>query len=168
MKVARFAVAVAFGISLLHAGAAPAPSRARQEDRLPGPDSRSPRYETQDRPVFQPRCSRCAWTARDLSQRNGDSARSGSRPSRRSPRAPTSSCSTLLTAPPRPPSSSPRQTSCPCGHVRQHLRCRLLRRIDEAAIGALQASALLAAMKAPAKPTIVMLHGDRPVAMRMS
>jgi D-xylose transport system substrate-binding protein len=163
MKVARFAVAVTFGISLLACGTGPS------TQVVPGkkiaflvPDSRSPRYETQDRPVFQAKvqsmCLDCS-----VIYRNADGDAAAQRQQAESALAAganvivldpvdgTAAAAIVRTAAKRHVPVIGYDNTSDLGYYVG---------FDEAAIGALQASALLAAMKAPAKPTIVMLHGD--------
>lgn len=165
MKVARFALAVAFGLSLVACGTSPS------TQVVPGkkiaflmPDTRA-RFEALDRPVFQAKIqSLCLDCSVLYSNAGGDAAAQR----RQAEAALAAGANVLVLDPVDPVASAAIVHSAAKHHVPVIAYDGLILNtsevgyyvgFDETAIGTLQASALLAAMKA-STPTVVMLHGD--------
>jgi len=125
------------------------------------PDSRSPRYETQDRPVFQAKvqsmCLDCSVIYRNA---NGDSAAQR----QQAESALAAGAKTYRARPvdgtAAPPSSSPPPNVMSCARTTTPQMSATSSDSTRPPSARCRRPPLLAAMKAPAKPTIVMLHGD--------
>ena len=167
MKVARVAAAVAFSLSIVACGTSPT------TQVVPGkkiaflmPDSKTPRYENKDRPLFQAKvqsvCLDCEVLYRNA---NGDA----SVQSHQAESALAAGANVLVLDPVDVRAASSTVAAAAKRHVPVIAYDGLILNtvqlgyyvgFDEGAIGELQSSALLAAMKGSAKPTVVLLHGD--------
>lgn len=166
MKVARIAVALVFGLALVACGTSPS------TQIVPGkkiafllPDSRTPRFDAQDRPMFQAKvqslCLDCSVLYRNA---NGDAAAQR----QQAESALAAGANVIVLDPVDGATAAAILHSSVKRHVPVIAYDRLVNTsylgyyvgFDEWAIGTLQGSALLAAMKTPATPTVVMLHGD--------
>ena len=129
------------------------------------PDS-APRYESQDVPLFQAKlrslCSDCELVYRNA---NGDPAAQR----QQADSALAAGASVLVLDAVDPSTASVIVAAAAKKHVLVIAYDRLILNtpelayyvsFDNAAVGALQASALLSAMKGAANPTVVMIHGD--------
>lgn len=166
MKVARFAAAVAFSLSIVACGTSPS------TQVVPGkkiaflmPDSKT-RYESKDRPLFQTKvqsvCLDCEVIYRNA---NGDALVQ----SQQAESVLAGGANVLVLDPVDPRAASSIVAAAAKRHVPVVAYDGLILNtaqlayfvgFDEGAIGALQSSALLAAMKSSAKPSVVLLHGD--------
>jgi D-xylose transport system substrate-binding protein len=167
MKVVRLTAAVVFALSLAACGTSPT------SVVVPGkkiaflmPDSKTPRYDSQDRPLFQAKVQSVCQDCQVLySNARGDAALQ----QQQAESALSAGATVLVVDPVSRFSGAGIVDSAAKRRVPVIAYDSLILNtagisyyvgIDNAAVGALQASTLLTAMKAPAKPTIVMLHGD--------
>jgi D-xylose transport system substrate-binding protein len=167
MKVARFTAAVVFTLSLVACGTSPT------SDVVPGkkiaflmPDSKTTRYDVQDRPLFQAKVQSVCLDCQVLySNAGGDAAVQ----QQQAQSALSAGAGVLVVNPVSPVAASAIVEAAGKRHVPVIAYDSLILNapslsyyvgIDDAAVGALQGTALLTAMKAAAKPSVVMLHGD--------
>jgi D-xylose transport system substrate-binding protein len=166
MKVAHFAAAVVFGLTIVACGTSPnAQVAPGKKIAFLMPDSKTPRYENQDRPLFQAKvqsvCLDCEVLYRNA---NGDAAVQG----QQAESALTAGANVLVLDPVDVRGASSIVAAAAKRHVPVIAYDGLILNaaqlgyyigFDEGAIGALQGNALLAAMKG-STPTVVLLHGD--------
>lgn len=167
MQLPRFAAAFVFGIVLTACGA------GVTSQVVPGkkvalllPDTTAARYENQDRPLFQAKlqslCQDCQVIYRNA---NGDAAAQA----QQAKYALSSGAGVLVLDPVDAGSASSIVAAAATRHVPVIAYDSLVAYtpslsyyvgFDQGAIGALQAAALLAALKTPAQASVVMLNGD--------
>src|SRR2546421_3428752 len=169
MNLSKFAVA----LLLLGLGATACGGGTARDGVTPGkkiaflvPDT-SPRYASQDAPLFQAKvrsiCSDC-----EVLYRNAGGDAGVQR--QQADATLTSGASVIVLGAVDPNAASVIVTAAAKRHVPVIAYDRLILNsaelayyvsFDDATVGALQASALLGAMKGSAKPTVVMIHGDQ-------
>lgn len=166
MNIARITAAVVVGVCLAGCGSAPASQVAlHKKVALLAPDA-TPRFESQDRPLFETKlqslCADC-----ELIYRNA-----GGDPVTQAQQAQAvlaAGANVLVLDPVDPNGASAIVAAATRRHVPVIAYDRLVLNasgvayyvgFDNAAVGVLQAGALLRAMKATGMPSVVMIHGD--------
>lgn len=167
MKVARCTVIVMLALSLAACGTTTTSSVVLgKKIALLMPDSKTTRYENQDRPLFQARVqSVCQGCEVLYSNSNGDSAAQ----QQQAESALASGANVLVLDPVDGPSGTAIAAKAAARHIPVIAYDRLVRNVtnvsyfvsvDRQAVGALQATTLLASLKGKDQPSIVMLNGD--------